>query len=73
MKKLIVVITLLLLSGCTINDQQAPKKGPSSFESPCGPMRTLVCFERIDRQCYCEDPLKMQKELEQRLNGNFYG
>ena len=70
MKKIIVVITLLLASGCAVNDQQSPRSVP--FESMCGPMKTLVCLPNY-RECYCEDPLKMQRELEQRFNGNFYG
>ena len=61
MKNLIVVITVLLLSGCSTIDQP-----PSSikFKSICGASRTLVCLPQ-HRECWCQDPLELQ-----RMNDN---
>ena len=66
MKK-IILLSIILLIGCTNTEQQPTKS--IEFKSPCGPMQMLVCFERIDRECYCEDPLKMQREMENLLRG----
>ena len=69
MKTLIVVITLLLASGCVATEQKPPNS--IEFKSICGSMKTLVCMPQY-RECWCEDPDKLQREMEQLLLGSLY-
>jgi hypothetical protein len=57
MKKLSVVITLLLVGGCTVSE---PLPNKIEFKSICGASRTLVCLPQ-HRECWCQDPLELQK------------
>ena len=71
MKKLVVVITLLLLSGCSTTDQI-----PSSiqFKSICGSSSTLICMPQYE-ECWCEDTNRLQRDLQDGLGrgGYLYG
>lgn len=68
MKNLIVVITLLLLSGCSTTDQT-----PSNikFKSICGSSSTLVCLPQY-KECWCEDTDRLQRDLQDGLGGGGY-
>tara|TARA_A100001515_G_C4582990_1_gene213531 strand:- start:1350 stop:1568 length:219 start_codon:yes stop_codon:yes gene_type:complete len=69
MKKLVVVITLLLASGCVATEQE-PKKG-IEFKSICGASSTLVCMPQY-KECWCEDTDRLQRDFENLLGGGGY-
>ena len=52
-----ILITLLLLSGCSTIEQPSDS---IKFKSICGATRTLVCLPQ-HRECWCQDPLELQK------------